>query len=785
MNRERAEQLGIADGDWVWIKSAIGRVKGRVRLMDGVNPDTVWTWNAIGRRGGAAALDPDAPEATRGFLLNHLIAELLPEREGGYRFSNSDPITGQAAWYDLRVSIEKAAADEAERDRRRGSSRSPLRPEAALMTSLPRTSTEKKLGLVIDLDTCVGCQACATSCKEWNAGGYSAPLTDQDPHGGDPHGTWLNRVHSYEVGDGADSRTVHFPRSCLHCETPACVTVCPTGASYKRAADGIVLVNPDTCIGCKLCSWACPYGAREYDYDDGVMKKCTLCVDRIYNETMAPEDRIPACVRACPTGRAAFRRSRRSAERGVAPGRGARRLRSAAGDRLQAGQQVSAAAPAPGSRRRIAAPSSAGRAALPGLQGRSVLRLGRQDAVALNRRAMHPAYSVIVFTTASGAGYGLLIWLSPAWRSASCRATPPLGLVGLGLALALITIGLLVSTLHLGRPERAWRAFSQWRSSWLSREGVAALVDLPAGRRARARLGVRRGRAGPDRRRARGSRCAVALVTLWCTGMIYASLPTIRAWHQPLVAPIYVVLALATGGVLLCALLSAFGHDARWAAGATASGARRRMATEGALLVGDRSRRQRTYHRRGRDRPRRGLGTVRPLDPPHTQPNFVMREMGYQVARRHAAKLRRLVGGAAVCRCRSRRRCLLLARRCRNAVKLALAVVAAVLSADDRRPDRALAVLRRGGARRRALLSRWDRMRNCAMKQDKIGIAVVGAGRIGTLRARLAAKHPSVRFLAISDRDPARAKALAEQAGADLHTGSNEEIIAHPDVTAR
>ena len=109
-------------------------------------------------------------------------------------------------------------------------------------------------------------------------------------------------MHSYEVSDGSQSRTVNFPRSCLHCETPACVTVCPTGASYKRASDGIVLVNPDTCIGCKLCSWACPYGAREYDYDDGVMKKCTLCVDRIYNETMAPEDRIPACVRACPTG---------------------------------------------------------------------------------------------------------------------------------------------------------------------------------------------------------------------------------------------------------------------------------------------------------------------------------------------------------------------------------------------------------------------------------------------------------------------------------------------------
>jgi sulfite dehydrogenase (quinone) subunit SoeB len=173
------------------------------------------------------------------------------------------------------------------------------------MTSLAQPSA-KKLGLVIDLDICVGCQACTTSCKEWNTQGWAGPLSDQDPYGADPHGAWLNRVHSYEVGEGAEGRTVHFPRSCLHCETPACVTVCPTGASYKRAEDGIVLVNPDTCIGCKLCSWACPYGAREYDYAVGVMRKCTLCVDRIYNESLEEEDRVPACVRACPTGARAF-----------------------------------------------------------------------------------------------------------------------------------------------------------------------------------------------------------------------------------------------------------------------------------------------------------------------------------------------------------------------------------------------------------------------------------------------------------------------------------------------
>jgi Fe-S-cluster-containing dehydrogenase component len=158
----------------------------------------------------------------------------------------------------------------------------------------------KKLGLVIDLDTCVGCHACAVNCKEWNTGGHSAPLPDSDPYGADVTGVWFNRIHTFEAGEGETSRTVHFPKSCLHCEKPACVEVCPTGASYKRAEDGIVLVNADTCIGCKLCSWACPYGAREFDADEGVMKKCTLCIDRIYNTNLPEDDRVPACVSTCP-----------------------------------------------------------------------------------------------------------------------------------------------------------------------------------------------------------------------------------------------------------------------------------------------------------------------------------------------------------------------------------------------------------------------------------------------------------------------------------------------------
>jgi Fe-S-cluster-containing dehydrogenase component len=102
-----------------------------------------------------------------------------------------------------------------------------------------------------------------------------------------------------ESGEGM---TAYFPKSCLHCEKAACVTVCPTGASYKRATDGIVLVDESRCIGCKLCSWACPYGAREFDSDAGVMKKCTLCIDRIYNDNLEEVDRVPACVSTCPAG---------------------------------------------------------------------------------------------------------------------------------------------------------------------------------------------------------------------------------------------------------------------------------------------------------------------------------------------------------------------------------------------------------------------------------------------------------------------------------------------------
>ena len=106
------EGHGFAEGDWAKVTSPHGSITVPVALMAGLNENTIWTWNAIGKRKGAWALEPDAPEATKGFLLNHLIHELLPPKGDGLRWTNSDPVTGQAAWFDLRVKIEKVAPQE-------------------------------------------------------------------------------------------------------------------------------------------------------------------------------------------------------------------------------------------------------------------------------------------------------------------------------------------------------------------------------------------------------------------------------------------------------------------------------------------------------------------------------------------------------------------------------------------------------------------------------------------------------------------------------------------------
>lgn len=286
---------------------------------------------------------------------------------------------------------------------------------------------------------------------------------------------------------------------------------------------------------------------------------------------------------------------------------------------------------------------------------------------------MHPALSIIVFTTLSGMGYGLLAWLG---------ILGPLGLIPVGrvsgiagdvLALLFVTAGLLTSSLHLGRPERAWRALSQWRSSWLSREGIASLLTyIPAGLYGWLLF------AGSDRMVsaiAGGAAAAGAVVTVICTAMIYRSLKPIRRWNNRWVVPNYLALSAATGGAWLVAVLDLAGDGRPGVAAAAAA----MFAAAAALKVA---------YWRFIDQDRAGptigsatglghLGTVRQLDPPHSEDNYLMKEMGFRIARRHAAKLRRIAlasGFAAPI-------VLLLAAAGSHGVLAAAAALAAALTA--------------------------------------------------------------------------------------------------------
>ncbi|SLN55276.1 molybdopterin oxidoreductase family protein [Pseudooctadecabacter jejudonensis] len=131
------DEHGFAEGDWAKVTSPTGVITVPVAHMAALNENTVWTWNAIGKRKGAWALDNDAPETTKGFLLNHLIHELLPEQDDGMRWSNSDPITGQAAWFDLRVKIEKTTAPKGQQ------SQPAFDPQAAPVSKGPKDLTWK------------------------------------------------------------------------------------------------------------------------------------------------------------------------------------------------------------------------------------------------------------------------------------------------------------------------------------------------------------------------------------------------------------------------------------------------------------------------------------------------------------------------------------------------------------------------------------------------------------------------------------------------------------------
>lgn len=250
---------------------------------------------------------------------------------------------------------------------------------------------------------------------------------------------------------------------------------------------------------------------------------------------------------------------------------------------------------------------------------------------------MHPAYSVILFTTASGLGYGLLALLGLYALAGLVPESRWFGLVALGIALGTVTIGLLASTFHLGHPERAWRAFSQWRSSWLSREGVASVVTYgPAGVFALGWVvwqepGGLFGVFG-----LLAALCAAA--TVYCTSMIYASIRAVPRWSNRWVPLNYLSLSLMTGAVWFDALLRLFGSG-RPETSALAAGA---ILVAWALKMA-------YWQEIDQARPvatagsATGLwtqGEVKLLDPPHTSENYLQKEMGYRIARKHVRKLR-------------------------------------------------------------------------------------------------------------------------------------------------
>jgi len=240
---------------------------------------------------------------------------------------------------------------------------------------------------------------------------------------------------------------------------------------------------------------------------------------------------------------------------------------------------------------------------------------------------MHPALSVIFFTTLSGAGYGLLFWAG--WHALTGQSAPRTLLLAIAVAVVLSTIGLLSSMLHLGKPARAWRAFSQWRTSWLSREGVAAMATFF--------IAVLLAFA-PNKLVALLAMIA-ALVTVHCTAMIYASLKPIPAWGHRFVPFVYGTFALFTGGLLFCAIATLLGRPMS------------NMPALAGIVVAIALAVLKLKYWRDIDVPlpaTRGDAIGLPqrkatvFERPHTEANYLTREMGFVVARRHAKWLRRL-----------------------------------------------------------------------------------------------------------------------------------------------
>ncbi|GAB5447703.1 dimethyl sulfoxide reductase anchor subunit family protein [Gymnodinialimonas sp.] len=233
---------------------------------------------------------------------------------------------------------------------------------------------------------------------------------------------------------------------------------------------------------------------------------------------------------------------------------------------------------------------------------------------------MHPAPSVIIFTTLSGLGFGLLVFLGLGMPA----VTGFMAFLFFAIAYVLAVGGLLASTFHLGHPERAWKAFSQWRSSWLSREGICAVAALLV----MAVYGAGLVFADTSLTVIGWLGALLSLATVFTTSMIYAQMKTVPRWHMPWTPAKFLTLSLAGGALLagqvslaiVLLLLAGAITIATWIIG---DGAFAKSGTDMETATGLGS-----------------IGKVTAFEPPHTGTNYLMREFIHVVGRKHALKLR-------------------------------------------------------------------------------------------------------------------------------------------------
>lgn len=372
-----------------------------------------------------------------------------------------------------------------------------------------------------DASACSGCKACQVACKDkhdlpvgvrWRrvyevvGGGW----TRRD-------GAWLNDVFAYNVSV-----------ACNHCERPICMEVCPASAITRRP-DGLVLLDPDRCMGCRYCEWACPYGAPQYDPMRGRMGKCTFCVDEL--------DRggAPACVTACPQRVLDFGdRVEMEARHGPSPA-----MYPLPDPTLT--RPASSLTPHP-----LAARAAEGRA-----------RVANREEVRVEEGRAMPERSLVAFSLLAQAAVGMFCALAGAWWIAGAaswaRGWGPHG----GLQAPLLAVGplavvaALVSLLHLGSPRNAWRALANLKTSWLSREILCLAVFVGGWGVLVATLGIEGG-GGAGASPLVHALAAVGVVA--GVGLVYGMsrvyrLRTVPAWDTPLTTATFFLASGSLGGL--------------------------------------------------------------------------------------------------------------------------------------------------------------------------------------------------------------------------------------------